>query len=219
MTSILLKQSKMLERQVDDFLDTISRGALVFRSGIQEYLEGMMENFEGSIEAIGKLENRADDLRRSVETQLYTHSLIPESRGDVLALLENIDEIINAEKKTLNQFSVEMPDIPEEYDKEYLMLTDVCVQSVETLISASRAFFMDFNMVTDRIGLLLHKVYFYEKEADTISDRLKRRIFRSDLELSRKNHLRYFALHIETISDLAENVADRLSISTIKRSF
>lgn len=215
MTSILLKQSKMLERQVDDFLDTISRGALVFRSGIQEYLEGMMENFEGSIEAIGKLENRADDLRRSVETQLYTHSLIPESRGDVLALLENIDEIINAEKKTLNQFSVEMPDIPEEYDKEYLMLTDVCVQSVETLISASRAFFMDFNMVKDH----LHKVYFYEKEADTISDRLKRRIFRSDLELSRKNHLRYFALHIETISDLAENVADRLSISTIKRSF
>ena len=215
MTSILLKQSKMLERQVDDFLDTISRGALVFRSGIQEYLEGMMENFEGSIEAIGKLENRADDLRRSVETQLYTHSLIPESRGDVLALLENIDEIINAEKKTMNQISVEMPDIPEEYDKEYLMLTDVCVQSVETLISASRAFFMDFNMVKDH----LHKVYFYEKEADTISDRLKRRIFRSDLELSRKNHLRYFALHIETISDLAENVADRLSISTIKRSF
>lgn len=215
MKIFLLKQSKVLERQIDDFLDTLSRGSIVFRNGIGEYLEGEMEPFEGSIETIGKLENRADDLRRSVETQLYTHSLIPENRGDVLALLENMDEIINAEKKTLNQFSVEMPDIPGEYDKEYLALADVCVNAVEALIASARAFFMDFNVVKNH----LHKVYFYEKEADRISDRLKRRVFRSDLDLSRKNHLRYFALHIETVSDLAENVADRLSISTIKRGF
>jgi hypothetical protein len=65
----------------------------------------------------------------------------------------------------------------------------------------------------------LHKVYFHEKEADKISDRLKRRIFSSDLDLSRKIHLRYFALHVETISDHAEDVADRLGISTIKRGF
>jgi len=37
--------------------------------------------------------------------------------------------------------------------------------------------------------------------------------------LSRKIHLRYFALHIENISDYAEDVADRLTISVIKRSF
>jgi predicted phosphate transport protein (TIGR00153 family) len=209
-----LKKSKTLEKQIDDFLDTVSRASIVFRSGIREYLDGEIENFENTIDGIVKLENQADDLRRSVETQLYTYSLIPEMRGDVLELLESIDNIINSEKKTLNQFSVEMPEIPQAFAKDYLALTDACVHSAETLISASRAFFMDFNMVKDH----LHKVYFYEKEADKISDRLKRRIFRSDLELSRKIHLRYFALHIETISDHAEDVADLLSISTIKRS-
>ena len=64
-----------------------------------------------------------------------------------------------------------------------------------------------------------HKVYFYEKEVDMVSDRIKRQVFRrDDLDLCHKMHLRYFALHIENLSDEAEKVADRLSIYTIKRS-
>ncbi len=210
-----LKKSKVLEAQVDEFLDTVSRASIIFRSGIREYLDGGIENFENEIVEIAKLENRADELRRTVETQLYRYSLIPENRGDVLGLLESMDAVINTEKKTLNQFAVEMPEIPAEYARDYLALTDVCVNSAETLVAACRAFFLDFNQVKNH----LHKVYFFEKEADKISDRLKRRIFRSELDLSRKIHLRYFTLHIETISDCAEDVADRLSISTIKRGF
>ncbi len=212
---IHLKQSKILEGQIDEFLDTVSRGSLTFRNGIQEYLNGEIGHFEETIAEISRLENRADDLRHAIENQLYTHSLIPENRGDVLGLLENIDTVINTEKKTLLQFSVEMPEIPGEYSRDYVALADVCVQAAEAVLTAVRAFFHDFNMVKN----YLHKVYFHEKEADKISDRLKRRIFASDLDLSRKIHLRYFALHIENISDHAEDVADRLGISTIKRSF
>lgn len=215
MSILHMKKSKLLETQIDDFLNTVSQGSIVFRTGIREYLGGEIEKFENTIAEISKLENQADELRRSVEKQLYMHSLIPEIRGDVLGLLENTDNVINAEKKTLTQFSVEMPGIPGEYHAEYLALVDVCMNSAEALVTAIRAFFHDFNMVNN----YLHKVYFFEKEADKISDRLKRRIFHSDLDLSRKIHLRYFALHIEDISDHAEDVADRLGISTIKRDF
>ncbi|MCU0236231.1 MAG: DUF47 family protein [Acidobacteria bacterium] len=210
-----LKRSKILQGQIDEFLNIVSRGSLVFRNGMREYLDGEIGSFEGTIAEISRLENQADELRRSIENQLYVHSLIPEIRGDVLGLLENMDVVINAEKKTLTQFSVEMPAVPSEYGKDYLALADACVNSAEAIVTAVRAFFHDFNMVKN----YLHKVYFFEKEADKISDRLKRRIFASDLDLSRKIHLRYFALHIETISDHAEDVADRLGISTIKRSF
>jgi predicted phosphate transport protein (TIGR00153 family) len=215
MSIIHLKKSKILETQIDEFLDMVSRGSIIFRNGIKEYLDGEIANFENTISEISKLENRADELRRSVENQLYMYSLIPEIRGDVLGLLENLDTVINTEKKTLSQFSVEMPVIPAEYGKDYLALADVCMNAAESLVTAVRAFFHDFNMVKNH----LHKVYFYEKEADKISDRLKRRIFNSELDLSRKIHLRYFAMHIEDISDHAEDVADRLSISTIKRNF
>lgn len=215
MSIIHLKQSKILQAQIDEFLDTISRASLVFRNGIKEYLDGEIGHFESTIDEMSRMENRADELRRSIETQLYMHSLIPEIRGDVLGLLENMDTVINAEKKTLLQFSVEMPAIPAEFGQDYLALTDVSVNAAEELVTAVRAFFHDFNMVKN----YLHKVYFHEKEADKISDRLKRRIFSSELDLSHKIHLRYFALHVEDISDHAEDVADRLGISTIKRSF
>jgi uncharacterized protein Yka (UPF0111/DUF47 family) len=39
-----------------------------------------------------------------------------------------------------------------------------------------------------------------------------------DLRLSEKIHLRYFTLHIETISDKAESLADMLSILALKMS-
>lgn len=212
---INLKQSRILQGQIDEFLDTVSRASLTFRSGIQKYLDGEIGQFEETIVEVSSQENRADDLRHAIENQLYTHSLIPENRGDVLGLLENIDTVINSEKKTLLQFSVEMPDIPAEYARDYAALADVCVQAAEAMVTAVRAFFHDFNMVKN----YLHKVYYHEKEADKIGDRLKRRVFASGLELSRKIHLRYFALHIENISDHAEDVADRLGISSIKRSF
>ena len=38
------------------------------------------------------------------------------------------------------------------------------------------------------------------------------------MELARKHHLRYFADALESLSDIAEEVAERLAIASIKRS-
>jgi uncharacterized protein Yka (UPF0111/DUF47 family) len=59
----------------------------------------------------------------------------------------------------------------------------------------------------------------YEKEADALGTALKREIFASDkLDLAQKLHLREFVEHIDTIADMAEDVADRLAIYAIKRT-
>ncbi len=55
-------------------------------------------------------------------------------------------------------------------------------------------------------------------EADRSSDALKRKVFGGELDLARKIHLRYFALHIEQLSDHAEKVADLLTILAIKQT-
>ncbi len=48
--------------------------------------------------------------------------------------------------------------------------------------------------------------------------KLKRAIFASDLPLSRKAQLRNFVEIIDNVADKSEDVADRLSIYTIKRT-
>ncbi len=87
-------------------------------------------------------------------------------------------------------------------------------RAVEALVLASRAFFRNIEGVNDH----MHKVLFHEKEADKVSTRLKRNIFASDLPLSHKAQLRNFVESLDNIADRSEDVADRLTIYTIKRT-
>jgi uncharacterized protein len=210
---LLLRKTKELEMQIDEYLDLVVGGSLLFREGLKYYLRGDIEPFEDHMKRLDDIEGRADALRRSIETRLYLETLIPEFRGDVLGLLESSDKVLNLTTETLAQFSVELPDIREEYRQSFIDLSEASMSAVESMVMAVRSYFREVEKVRDCIA----KVMFYEKESDKIGDRTKRLIFRSDLKLSHKIHLRYFSYHIELIADEAEDVCDRLAIASIKR--
>ncbi len=178
---ILLKSTKIIEAQIDEFLNAVSEGVLVFQQGIKDYLHNDREKFESDLAAVRHLENRADELRRTIENQLYSHSLIPEHRGDVLGLLENMDNVIDTAKHLLIQFSVESPDIQMVLIKDFLNLTEQASKAGEEIVLSARAFFREVNAVKDH----LHKVYFYEKEADKTAEQMQRRIFGLKIHLAR----------------------------------
>jgi len=60
-----------------------------------------------------RAESAADDLRREIEQTLYEHELLPESRGDLLSLLESLDHIPGATQGVLNILFLEHPVLPE----------------------------------------------------------------------------------------------------------
>jgi len=211
--AILFKNTKDLEGKIDNFLDLIVKGGFLFRQGVKYYLEGETDEFEKRISSIDKTETDADNLRREIETRLYAETLIPESRGDVLGILEGCDKVLNLTAETLMQFSTEIPFILPEVKDKYLDLTDISISALEEMVTAVRAYFRDINKVRDHIT----KVQLYESESDKIAFKIKHVVFRTDIELSQKIHMRYFALHIETIADEAEDLCDRLSIAAIKR--
>jgi len=119
-----------------------------------------------------KTENDADGLRRSIETKLYMETLIPDSRGDVLGILESSDKVLNRITETLSQFDVEAPDLLEEFKPMYIDLTDASMSTVEAMVSAVRAYFREPEKVRDYIN----KAMFFEKESDTVGDRIKRKV-------------------------------------------
>ena len=201
--------------EFDEFLDKLSQSSLHFKIAVKVYLrEGSTTDFENKLQDVNKMESEADHLRRAIENKLYAQTLIPESRGDVLGLIENLDHLLNLFEGSLWAFFIEKPEIPDEYHAGYETLTDMAVESVEALVLASRAFFRNIEAVGDHN----HKVMFYEKEADKVSTKLKLAIFNSELDLSRKAQLRNFVEHIDNIPDWAEDVADRLAIYAIKRT-
>jgi uncharacterized protein len=207
--------ARATESQIDEFLDAVQGGAMTFHDAMRSYLAGRTEEFQERLHAIDALENKGDRLSREIEVRLYSHSLIPEHRGDVLDLLEHADDIIDTVKVSLHQFDIEHPEIPEIYNEGFDRLAEACVKSVESAVLALRAFFRDFRQVNDH----LVKVHHWEHEADLLSDHVKRTVFADPtLDLARRIHLRYFALNVEKVSDCAKDVADRLAIYAIKRS-
>lgn len=210
---MLLKKTKKLETEIEEFLDKIKQGSQCVKECIVYYLNEDDVNFDSRIDFIKKTETEGDILRRNIETRLYTHSLIPEQRGDFLGLLESSDNVLNLCKEVLLQFDVEKPVIPRKFDKDILSLTDNSLSSVDMMISAVSSFLNEINLVREFIT----KSMFFKKESLRIANKLKRDIFAySELQLSGKIHIRYFVYHIESIAAAAEIVCDRLSIAVMK---
>jgi len=207
---------KSIENNIEKYFDNILRASLIFEQGIKEYLGSKFDEFEQRTKEIQKLESDTDDLRRDIKYTLYKELLIPDARGDVLGLLETIDNVIDISEKVMVRFSIEKPLIWDELLDDFIELTSASTKCVSELVCASRAFFKEISNVAN----FLTKVHFWEHEADKIEERIMRKAFSGDFtdKLSLKVHVRYFAERISQIADEAEAVAERLDIYTIKRS-
>lgn len=201
---------------IESFIDHIDKGILIFKEGVGNYLDGNTKSFLDNLNTLSLLETDADILRRKVENILYTQSLMPQLRGDIMRLMEELDNIIDLAKKSLYQFDVEVPFIPQELHQDLKKLVELAVASSEAVLPAARAYFREPEAVKEKI----HRTYLYEKETDKLADAIKRTVFHDmpNLKLSEKFHLRYFTLHIETLSDAAEKAADLISVMAIKRT-
>ena len=210
----LFRRTKELEQKIDSFFDKLSETAVVYRLAVRGYLKkGADDEFQTRLDRVNALESEADTLRREIEQQLYGNTLIPDSRGDVLGLIETADQLLSQFEGSLWAFTIEQPEIPEEFKDGYKSLAGMVVKAVDELGLGARAFFRN----PYDVPAYNHKVMLYEREADIIGTKIKRAIFGSDLELARKLHLREFVEQIDSIADLAEDVADRLAIYAIKR--
>jgi len=210
----IFKTSKSVSLSIDEFFDKIELGTLNFKKGIQNYIDGNLIEFAHNLKSLSLLENEADSIQRKIENDFYLHSLMPNYASDIINLLESVDDIIDMSKDVLSQFVVETPHMPGAIKKDYLELVELAAKSAENVVSAARIFFTSPDAVKDKI----QKVLFYQRETDTLSNNIKRKIFQEfdTLKLSEKIHLRYFALHIEQVSGTSKNIAHQLSSLVIK---
>ncbi len=213
---MLFNRAKSIEGNIDKYLENILKSSLIFEQGLKEYFDGRQEDFEKRTVEIQKLESESDEIRRDIKYKLYKELLIPDARGDVLGLLETMDNVIDTAEMVMIRFSIEKPIVWPELKDDFIELTVASTKCVAELVSAARAFFREITKVAD----CLVKVHFWEHEADKIEERIMRKAFEGDFidKFSLKVHMRYFAERISLLADEAEDVADRLDIYTIKRS-
>ena len=90
-----LKKTNKTISDLDSFLDLLDECVLTYKNGIKNYLEGNKKEFEDNLESITTLRENTTELRRIIENELFTYSLVSDQRVDIMQLLERLDMITN----------------------------------------------------------------------------------------------------------------------------
>lgn len=212
----LFGKTSTLIHQIDDFLDRVSEGALVFEEGVGIFTErGVGESCEAKLQHLHELKKHASKVGRDIVTSVYAQMLVPDARADILELVAALNRVIDILHNKFSDITIFNEEVPEGVKSGFMELTSVVVRTVESTTKAVRAYFKDINTVRDH----LHKIHHYESESDEAAVRLKKQIFAdSSLNFERKWILSNSVNDFDEIADAAEHIGDRLSIYSIKRS-
>lgn len=216
-TPALFAKTRSLEVRIDEFLDKVAEGGILFERGMVVLLDrGLGPETDEKMQQLIQLKERCNQLRRAVVNTLYSEMLIPEFRGDVLRLLTHLYGLLDQLKNAFQDFLIEYAEVlsSPEAVAEVKDLVVVVVQSVQAAVLGARAFFRNPEAVRDHIN----QIRVYESEADAITLRLKSALFASDRPLELKRLGRDALVAIDGLADLAEEISDELSILAIKRA-
>jgi predicted phosphate transport protein (TIGR00153 family) len=210
----LLGAQGQIQVGLDEYLENLSTIALDTQKAFTAYLNHDVDEFSQLVARINELETRLDTLRRDIETEIYARRLLPDTRGDILGLLENLDKIPNRMQSTVREIMLQNPQIPQELHQSLNELIGRGVQIVETLIRVTRAFLVSPHEVREGVKQLSE----HEHEGDLIEQRAVGQAFEDNsLELAHKMQLHRLIERLGSICDIAEDIGDRLMISSLKR--
>ena len=215
LTDLLFQKQKDIERRLGQYLEHWWGCIECFDKGMTAYLEeGPGESVDFYYSRVDREESKGDELRRSVETDLYAKALMPEARGDILRTLEALDKVINRVESIIRQLVVERVKTEPWMNASMARLTQWSIEACRALHEAGAHLNSGDD---DAIPTLVREVSEYETRCDHLEEDLLGKVFASDLDLARKLQLKDLVRRIGTVTDAAEAAADTLHIVSIKR--
>lgn len=207
------RQQQIL-KELDEYLHNLNTITRTMREAIGAYLKEDMQEFLRLFEEINNVESHLDTLRRDIEKRIYEQRLLPDTRDDILALLESLDRIPNRIQAVTREMLLQGIRIPELIHHSVNQLAHRGVEIVQVLSRVADAFLNRPHDVREGARQLSKQ----ENEADMIEHEAVKLIFQdAGLELAKKMQLYHFVDRFGSICDMAEDVGDQVMIWAIKR--
>jgi uncharacterized protein len=195
--------------------EKVNECAWAFQQAIECYVSKQCQTFEELRQEVAHLEDQADSIKRRIRGHLPIGTLMPVSKFQLFRYLREQDGVLDAVEDTLDWLSYRPePGMPQELEKDFLLLVDAVMDPIEELtkmVREARVYFQSYSTsqrikVKDIIRLLRHQ----EHEADKIEHVLKGRLFYMDIDPVSVFHLVRLAEIIGSIADHAENAGDMM---------
>ena len=212
--SLFFKKERAVLSMIRQYFAEVDLTIEVFQEALTLFLtEGAGERFTALDAQTHRHESRADDLRCQIEKEMYSHALLPESRGDFLGLLETFDKIPNLAEVVTFMLDTQCIEIPPPYRADIQKLVEVNVEAYRLVRDVVDRLFDQPDSVEHRVGAVDRK----ESEGDQIERKLIKAIFADDLPGIQKILLRELVQRIGDISDSAEKMAHRVELISLKK--
>ena len=208
------KKKKQIEELFSEFRFEVINSVDALKKAILTVVDPKQIELDDAIRMVRISESKADELRAELEVLLYGKSLFPESRGDILSLLEATDKIANhAESVALMLKTHNIKNIPDFCVSSILTLINYGVNITKTLIDAEEILFKNYHAALPLIG----KISQIESDADDVEILLIEEIFKSEIDPFKKIIITKWVSILSSICDKAEDASDLIRIIVAKR--
>lgn len=215
MLSFFFKKQHMVETLIMDYLEDLRKTQEFFSGALKVCLKESSENdFDFMAEQTHKFESKADDSREEIKNLMYSKALLPESRGDIMGLLEAVDVIPGIFQLLLNMIKTERIQIPDFIVPDIKELLDLSLASCDLMIRQIETLFKR----TGGLRTLVATIDLNESHCDHIEQRIITNLFDSDLDPFQKLILKELIVTMGDISDQADRVSKRANIISMKRT-
>lgn len=212
---MLTRKEGKVDRLIKKHIEEVGAGIEAFKETVFAYLDGDLERFSKMAELTDNKESDADAARREAEDALYSGGYLPIYREDFSILLDLIDDMADGAEQVADFLLTETPRVPSQWKEG---LKQIAEKTLESFLAVQKC----FDFLYEDMGKAYscgQQVRSLEKEIDGLQDDILRKVFRSDLSLVEKIHLRELVLKLGQISNSAENASDKVRGLTLKAGF
>ena len=214
MLKFFFKKQRQIESLIYSYLDNLRMTQKFFAEALNTCVkDGVCGDFDFLTARTHKFESKADDIREEIKELMYGKALIPESRGDVMSLLEAIDEVPRIFEQILYIIQTQKLVIPELIVSDLNELLLSSLEGCDLMIKQVEALFKKNASVRDLVLEIDH----IESQCDHIKRRIITKIFDSNIEPFEKLQLKEVVFAVGSISDKADHVARLVNIINMKR--
>ncbi len=165
--------------------------------------------------SIDSSESAADkELRHIVD--LMSGAFLPMTRSNLIAIVQNTDDIANACQSIARRILLEKVEFPKELHHDILEIISITRGQLDILYKAVDKLLNNFGSLLKN-KKILDDIRREESRVDNIEEMLHERIFDMDITLTEKIYYRDLVSRIGQISDIIEDLSDRMQIMLVER--
>jgi hypothetical protein len=215
MFRFFFRKQREVEGLIDEYVGAVEISQEMFLKSMECYLRAGRGDpaFEVMSAETHKSESRADDIQQKIVWLLHERALVPDLRGDILGLLETIDEIPDLFDRILSSIGNQKIALPEALKPDFRELLTISLGACSLAYESVRSLLRP----GQRAARLLFRTDQLESQGDHIEKRMILRIFDSDWDPLQKILLRDLTQRMGDIADSAEQVCRQVNLIVAKR--